>query len=120
MYTVADMAEFQFKDGTAELKFGETRFRLPVTETQLSELMAQAQTLRECAGEAAGDIGELTELVLTVIDDILGPGAADAILAGRDYCFFDAMDVFRYIYSEFFRMWRERVIELGGRAAVSR
>ena len=113
------MEAFKFKDDGAVLAFGETRFRLPLSEHQVSEMMDQARLLSECAGDTSG-LGELTELVLTTVDDILGPGAADAILAGRDYTFFDALDVLRYIYGEFYRAWRERVIELGGRSVLTK
>ena len=111
------MAEFKFKDDGAELTFGTMRFRLPLTETQADELMESAKALSEQAGDTSG-LGELTELVIAAIDEILGPGASDAILAERDYTFFDALDVLRFIYGEFYRSWRERVIELGGRAAL--
>lgn len=100
------MATFQFSTRQIELDFcGEIKLSVPLTDDIQSKVQESARSLltatQALKNAPERDLGALCDLVMDAIDDILGDGTADQILALKgDYTFWDAADVFKYITDE--------------------
>lgn len=102
------MATFQFSARQIELDFcGEIKLSVPLTDDIQKKVQDSARSLLKTtqdtrkAENGAQDLGALCDSVMDAIDDILGDGMADKILALKgDYTFWDAADVFKYITDE--------------------
>lgn len=102
------MAEFQFSTRRVELDFpGGVKYELPLNEELQQKVRAAAKKLLDETNAIKGrqgseeDFDALCNITLDAIDEILGEGSADKIMAAKeDYSFLDCADVFKFITDE--------------------
>lgn len=102
------MAEFQFSTRRVELDFpGGVKYELPLNEELQQKVRAAAKKLLDETNAIKGRQGSeenfdaLCDITLDAIDEILGEGSADKIMAAKeDYSFLDCADVFKFITDE--------------------
>lgn len=102
------MAEFQFSTRRVELDFpGGVKYELPLNEELQQKVRAAAKKLLDETNAIKGrqgseeDFDALCDITLDAIDEILGEGSADKIMAAKeDYSFLDCADVFKFITDE--------------------
>lgn len=102
------MAEFQFSTRRVELDFpGGIKYELPLNEELQQKVRAAAKKLLDETNAIKGrqgseeDFDALCDITMDAIDEILGEGSADKIMAAKeDYSFMDCADVFKFITDE--------------------
>lgn len=112
------MATFQFRSQSVTLDFcGQVQFDVPLTDEVQKKVQDSAQTLltiakqAKASGDTTEDLRDLCDAVMDAVDDILGEGSADKIMAVKpDYTFWDACDVFKYVTDEIAAGFKARAV----------
>lgn len=108
------MAEFIYRDYSAELKFGDYSFELPLNE-QTAELMEKVLYRRmvELNPKNAEEINEGYNSLLDGIDEIFGEGAADKMLERYKHPgLLEVSAVIKFIVEEYRDKYTEAVEEM--------
>ena len=103
------MAVFQFTSRRVELDFpGGIKHSLPLNEEMRQKVETASRELLKKTGELRGKGGTaehleaLCDYTLDAVDEILGEGASEQIMAEKeDYSFLDCCDLFRFVTGEF-------------------
>lgn len=96
------MGKFQFSDRTIKLDFDGKIYDLSVDgdNRRRIEAMCDKALTEYRAIEKDGGEDEVTDLILDLIDDLLGEGAVDDIFGDREPCIEDGIDILSYITTE--------------------
>lgn len=108
------MAEFIYKDYTAELKFGNHTFELPLNE-QTAELMEETfyKKITEMKPENADEINRAYDEIMDGLDKVFGEGAADKIMERyRHPGILELFGVVNFIVNEFRDRYAEAVEDM--------
>lgn len=96
------MAEFIYKDYSCKLKFGELEYELPLNE-QTADLIEKAFSDKVLPPTFKGveDIDAFYNNVMDAIDEVLGEGAAEAIMSRFKHAgAMEILSVVNYISTE--------------------
>lgn len=108
------MSEFIYKDYACKLKFKNNEFELPLNEET-------AQKMTDLLGDKAlptqfkgiEDINAFYDDVMDAIDELLGEGAADAIMSEFKHAgSMELMSVVSYIVTEYNKQFKTEVEEM--------
>lgn len=116
------MGKFQFADNVVNLDFDGVKLQLSYDQTTTDLLQKKGLEMADFAKdmETAADVDKAVDLMLDILDDVLGDGAADAIFAHREPSLYDCLDVFKYIMDEVASYNNARVEKFQGTAPQNR
>lgn len=108
------MAEFIYKDYECKLKFGELEYNLPLNE-QTAGLIEKALSDKVLPPKFEGleDMDAFYNNVMDAIDELLGEGAAEAIMSRYAHAgALEIMGVVNYIVTEFNEQYTKEFDEM--------
>lgn len=108
------MAEFIYKDYECKLKFGELEYKLPLNEQTAGQIeTALSDKVLPPKFEGLEDMDAFYNNVMDAIDELLGEGAAEAIMSRFAHAgALEIMGVVHYITTEFNAQYATEVDEM--------